>query len=89
MDTESAGAIREAFQFDVHRNFEGLSRWVPSPLTAAVWEDGREAVFAVSHGAGELIRFTVACDTLTHHDRRSRRYCDGVTPTCFWNSRAK
>jgi hypothetical protein len=62
MDIESAGAIREAFLFDVHRQFEGLSRWVPEHLTATVWEDGREAVFAVSDGAEELLRFTVVSD---------------------------
>ncbi|MGO9475781.1 MAG: hypothetical protein ACLPWS_20600 [Rhodomicrobium sp.] len=62
MDTESCSAIRDAFLFDVHRQFEGLSRWVPPPLTTAVWEDGREAVFSVSNEAGEWIRFTLVCD---------------------------
>ena len=36
MDIESTALSRDAFLFDVHRQFEGLSRWVPAGLTAAV-----------------------------------------------------
>ena len=62
MDTERASAIRDAFLFDVHRQFEGLARWVAPPAVAEVWEDGREAVFAVSRDDHELIRFIVSFD---------------------------
>jgi hypothetical protein len=62
MDSESAPAIRDAFLFDVHRQFEGLARWVAPPATVQVWEDGREAVFAVNRDESELICFTVTFD---------------------------
>ena len=62
MDSESVSTIRDAFLFDVHRQFEGLARWVAAPLIAEVWEDGREAVFTVSRDDYELICFTVSFD---------------------------
>lgn len=62
MDTERASGIRDAFLFDVHRQFEGLARWVALPAVAEVWEDGREAVFAVIRDDHELIRFIVSFD---------------------------
>jgi hypothetical protein len=62
MDSESAATIRDAFLFDVHRQFEGLARWVAPPSTVQVWEDGREAVFAVNRDEAELICFTVTCE---------------------------
>src|SRR5208282_1289595 len=62
MDTERAGTIRDAFLFDVHRQFEGLARWVAPPATVQVWEDGREAVFAAGRDESELICFTVTLD---------------------------
>ena len=62
MDTERASRIRDAFLFDVHRQFEWLARWVAPPATVEVWEDGREAVFAVTRDDHELIRFIVSFD---------------------------
>ena len=59
MDFESASAFRDAFLFEVHRQFEGLARWVALPATANVWEDGREAVFSVTRDGEELICFAV------------------------------
>jgi hypothetical protein len=70
MDTESAGTIRDAFLFDVHRQFEGLSRWVATQLTAFVSEDGREAIFAVTEGNYELLRFTVTFEIGASSDKR-------------------
>ncbi len=70
MDIESAGTIRDAFLFDVYRQFEGLKRWVPSPLTAFVGEDGREAVFTVTEGEHELLRFGVTFDLGEIGDKR-------------------
>jgi hypothetical protein len=59
MDSESAATIRDAILFDVHRQFEGLARWIAPPTTVQVWEDGRGAVFAVNRDESELICFTV------------------------------
>jgi hypothetical protein len=80
MDTESAGAIREAFLFDVHRQLDGLSRWVPEHQTATVWEDGREAVFAVSDGTEELLRFTVVSDIEDGGDLTARLMVEQHAP---------
>ncbi|MGO9170765.1 MAG: hypothetical protein ACLP7P_02200 [Rhodomicrobium sp.] len=65
MDTESIGAIRDAFLFDAHQQFQGLARWVPAPAMASVWEDGREAGLSVTRENHELICFTVAFDAGT------------------------
>ncbi|MGO9475098.1 MAG: hypothetical protein ACLPWS_17105 [Rhodomicrobium sp.] len=71
MDTERASGIRDAFLFDVHRQFEGLARWVAPPATVEVWEDGREAVFAVSRDDHELIRFIVSFDAARNGESES------------------